>query len=196
MNKLFLLIFSLIFVSCQINILEQENRIIEEANKYQAEITRDIWGVPHVYGKRNSDMAFGIAFAHAEDDIKNIAENMYLYRAQMGLKEGADGAVIDYLIKALKIRERIDEQYDSELSLEVREIIEAYAIGLNYWMIQNPNNKFKKHFPFTPKDIVAGFAIQNLLFSGVVTSIQKLEKLNDKNFDNRVYRCTSIAKHK
>ena len=187
MNKFFLLIFSLIFVSCQINILEQENRIIEEANKYQAEITRDIWGVPHVYGKRNSDMAFGIAFAHAEDDIKNIAENMYLYRAQMGLKEGADGAVIDYLIKALKIRERIDEQYDSELSLEVREIIEAYAIGLNYWMIQNPNNKFKKHFPFTPKDIVAGFAIQNLLFSGVVTSIQKLEKLNgnaEQSFSN------------
>ena len=107
MNKFFLLIFSLVFVSCQINILEQESKIIEEANKYQAEITRDIWGVPHVYGKRNSDMAFGIAFAHAEDDIKNIAENMYLYRAQMGLKEGADGAVIDYLINIFLFLQKI-----------------------------------------------------------------------------------------
>ena len=163
------------------NILEYENQIISDAQQYQAKISRDIWGVPHISGTRDADVAFGLAFAHAEDDIKNIAENMYLYRAQMGLKDGSSGAVIDYLIKALKIRERVDEQYQEVLSDDVRSVLEAYATGLNYWMVKNPNNSFKKHFPFTAKDIVAGFAIQNLLFSGVVSSIQSLEKLEDSS---------------
>jgi len=177
LNKFFIFISSIILAGCQVNILNFENQIISQASQYEAKITRDVWGVPHVSGKRDADVAFGLAFAHAEDDIKNIAENMYLYRAQMGLKEGSSGAVIDYLIKALKIRERVKEQYEMVLTEKVREVIEAYALGLNYWMVKNPNNKYKKHFPFTSEDIVAGFAIQNLLFSGVVTSIQSLEKL-------------------
>ena len=59
------------------NILEYENQIISDAQQYQAKISRDIWGVPHISGRRDADVAFGLAFAHAEDDIKNIAENMY-----------------------------------------------------------------------------------------------------------------------
>ena len=88
-----------------------DDSMIKNNRSYQATITRDIWGVPHVYGKRDEDAAFGLAYAHADDDIKNIAENMYLYRAQMGLRRGFEGAVTDYLIKALKIHSLIDENY-------------------------------------------------------------------------------------
>ena len=87
---------------------------------------------------------------------------MYLYRAQMGLKDGPSGAVQDYLIKVLKIRERIDANYSTDVDEDVRNIIEAYASGINYWMIKNPENDFNHFFPVTEKDIVAGFAIQNL----------------------------------
>ena len=66
------------------NILEYENQIVSDAQQYQAKISRDIWGVPHISGRRDADVAFGLAFAHAEDDIKNIAENMYLYRENIG----------------------------------------------------------------------------------------------------------------
>ena len=41
---------------------------------YDARIIRDSFGVPHIYGKRNADVAFGLAYAHAEDDWKNIEE--------------------------------------------------------------------------------------------------------------------------
>jgi len=101
---------------------------------------------------------------------------MYLYRAQMGLKDGISGAVQDYLIKVLKIRENIDENYLKDIDEDVRKVIEAYASGINYWMIQNPENEYNHFFPVTEKDIVAGFAIQNLFFSGVVSSIEKLQR--------------------
>ncbi len=94
----------------------------------------------------------------------------------MGLKDGISGAVQDYLIKVLKIRENIDENYLKDIDEDVRKVIEAYASGINYWMIQNPENEYNHFFPVTEKDIVAGFAIQNLFFSGVVSSIEKLQR--------------------
>ena len=103
---LFSSLITLVLISCQSTDKTEIDLYLEKANTYKAEITRDTWGVPHVYGKTDADAAFGLAYAHAEDDFLNTAENMYLYRAQMGLKEGASGAVQDYLIKVLKIRER------------------------------------------------------------------------------------------
>lgn len=176
MHKILLLVTSLILVSCQSVDKKTQDLYLKKSEAYEAKITRDVWGVPHVYGKTDADAAFGLAFAHAEDDFKNIAENMYLYRAQMGLKDGISGAVQDYLIKVLKIRENIDENYLKDIDEEVRKVIEAYAAGINYWMIQNPENEYNHFFPVTEKDIVAGFAIQNLFFSGVVSSIEKLQR--------------------
>ena len=31
-------------------------------------ILRDTWGVPHIFGHTDADAAFGLAYAHAEDD--------------------------------------------------------------------------------------------------------------------------------
>lgn len=167
---------SILLISCQSPDMVQKNFYLEKSKTYKAEIKRDIWGVPHVHGETDADAAFGLAYAHAEDDFENIAENMYLYRAQMGLKDGASGAVQDYLIKTLKIRERVQENYKKDLTEGVRLVIEAYAAGINYWMIKNPENKYNHFFPVTEQDIVAGFSIQNLFFSGVVSSIEKLQR--------------------
>lgn len=181
--------FILSLISCQSTDKTEIDLYLEKANTYNAEITRDTWGVPHVYGKTDADAAFGLAYAHAEDDFLNTAENMYLYRAQMGLKEGASGAVQDYLIKVLKIRERIKENYITEVNEDVKKVIEAYAAGINYWMIKNPDNKYNHFFPLTAEDIVAGFSIQNLFFSGVVSSIEKLQRESDiKEEYTKLYR--------
>ena len=169
----------MMLISCKSMDDSQISIYLEKSSSYKAQITRDIWGVPHVYGKTDADAAFGLAYAHAEDDFKNIAENMYLYRAEMGLKDGIDGAIQDYLIKVLKIREQIDENYTNDLNADVRKVIEAYAAGINYWMIKNPSNGYNHFFPVTEKDIVAGFSIQNLFFSGVVSSIEKLQRESD-----------------
>lgn len=177
----------LVFFSIAIsnNVLLAEENTIFESSGYQATITRDKWGVPHIFGKRDEDAAFGLAYAHADDDIKNIAENMVLYRAQSALEQGFQGAAADYLIKALDFDSLIKENYESDLSLEVRKVIEGYAAGLNYWNEVNDDNKYKSIFPVSSKDIVTGFVIQNLLFSGVVSEIQILQegrtKFNQEN---------------
>ena len=39
---------------------------------YTAEIIRDEFGVPHIYGKTDADVAYGVAVAHSEDDFATL----------------------------------------------------------------------------------------------------------------------------
>jgi len=41
---------------------------LERGKTYHVRIRRDEYGVPHVLGPRDADVAYGIAYAHAEDD--------------------------------------------------------------------------------------------------------------------------------
>ena len=50
-----------------------ETRIISDG-KFYAEIKRDEWGVPHIYGNRDSDVAFGLGYAHSQDDFRTIQD--------------------------------------------------------------------------------------------------------------------------
>ena len=45
-------------------------------NQYNYDVTiyRDIWGVPHIYGDTDADAAYGLAYAHSEDDFKTIQD--------------------------------------------------------------------------------------------------------------------------
>ena len=39
---------------------------------YTAEIIRDEFGVPHIYGATDPDVAYGVAIAHSEDDFLSL----------------------------------------------------------------------------------------------------------------------------
>tara|TARA_B110000003_G_scaffold28254_1_gene26658 strand:- start:237 stop:434 length:198 start_codon:yes stop_codon:yes gene_type:complete len=43
-----------------------------QINPLDVEIVRDNFGVPHIYGKTDADVAYGLAWSHAEDDFKTI----------------------------------------------------------------------------------------------------------------------------
>ena len=41
---------------------------------YDSVIARDRFGVPHIFGKTDPDVAYGVAYAHAEDDFATLQE--------------------------------------------------------------------------------------------------------------------------
>ena len=55
--------------------LAAEKAAAPALNSYDVEIVRDGFGVPHINGKTDADAAFGLAFAHAEDDFSTIVKN-------------------------------------------------------------------------------------------------------------------------
>ena len=66
-KKAFLLFYLTILTSSSFgNILKIND------STYSSVIERDQWGVPHIYGERDSDVAFGLAYAHSQDDFKSV----------------------------------------------------------------------------------------------------------------------------
>jgi len=43
--------------------------LIAQINPQNIEIVRDAYGVPHIYAKTDAEVAYGLAWAHAEDDF-------------------------------------------------------------------------------------------------------------------------------
>jgi penicillin amidase/acyl-homoserine-lactone acylase len=142
------------------------------AQSYDPRIIRDRYGVPHILGARDADVAFGLAYAHAEDDWKTLEEVLFFSRGRLASRIGKDGAVTDYLIAALGIWRDIDAKY-KDLDPETRAIVEAYAAGLNLFCAER-SVCAGGAAPVTGKDIVAGFASRTPFFYGLDVSFKQL----------------------
>ena len=67
--------------------------LIAQAGRYHARIQRDHFGVPHISGPTDPDVAFGLGFAHSEDDFATIQDAALISRGQLASVEGAQAAV-------------------------------------------------------------------------------------------------------
>ncbi len=127
-------------------------------------ILRDVWGVPHVFGRTDADVAFGLAWAHAEDDFETIQLSLLAARGQLARHVGRRGAANDYLVALLRVQETVQERYQRDLSPETRALVEAYADGLDAWARRHPERVAPDLLPFTGQDVVAGFVHKLPLF--------------------------------
>jgi acyl-homoserine-lactone acylase len=143
-------------------------------NSYDVEIVRDGFGVPHINGKTDADAAFGLAFAHAEDDFPTIEEVVSMTRGRYGAIAGQDGAKVDYIFHLLGVRDTMQRRYD-EIPADVRAVLEGYAAGLNHYAAKHPEEvRLSKLFPVNGKDIVAGFVLRAPFFYGLDNYIATL----------------------
>ncbi len=141
---------------------------------YDVEIVRDEFGVPHINGKTDADTAYGLAFAHSEDDFATIQDVVAMTRGRYGAIAGSDGAKVDYVMHLLGVRETAETRY-MELSPEVRAVAEAYAAGVNHYAAKHPNEvRLSKLFPVTGQDIVTGFVLRAPFFYGLDAAIGAL----------------------
>jgi penicillin amidase/acyl-homoserine-lactone acylase len=141
---------------------------------YDARIIRDSFGVPHIYGKRNADVAFGLAYAHAEDDWKNIEEVIRSSRGTLSEIVGDAGAKSDDFILALGMTAIVARDYDTQTSAKAKSVAEGYAAGLNLWCEKNPMTSCARTTPITGRDIIAGFVNRPLSFYGLEAEVDAL----------------------
>lgn len=140
---------------------------IEAGEAYSPRIIRDAFGVPHIYGERDADVAFGLAYAHAEDDWATIEEVIFFSRGTLAERNGKDAAIPDYLIAALRVGRSVSEKYETDLTPETRALVEAFAAGANFWCAEKEGRCAPGAAPITPQDVVAGFASRTPFFYGL-----------------------------
>ncbi len=143
---------------------------------YRVEILRDSYGVPHIYGDRDEDVAFGLAYAHAEDDWPTIESVILLAKGRMALRDGLEGATTDYLVRLFRVREIVARDYARKLSPKMRAVLAAYADGLNLWAARHPDEAHSIALPVTGEDIVAGFLFRTPFFYGLEGTLSALAR--------------------
>ncbi|MGD8902322.1 MAG: acylase [Anaerolineae bacterium] len=143
------------------------DELVDAKPGYDVRILRDEWGVPHVFGQTDADVAYGLAYAHAEDDFLTIQQTLLAARGDLATVYGMDAAPNDYMVHLLRIWDVVETAYTKDLSPEVRAICEAYADGLNQYAALHPEEAFPGLFPATGEDIVAGSVHKSPLFFGL-----------------------------
>src|SRR6056300_6022 len=118
------------------------------------EIVRDQFGVPHIYAQTDAEVAYGLAWANAEDDFKTIQEAYLAGNAMLSKHIGLKGAAADFITQFIGSKSLIEEQIGT-ISEDYMKVVEGYSQGLNSYARNNPDKVlYKKLFPITPKKML------------------------------------------
>ena len=122
-----------------------------QINPNNIEIVRDQYGIPHIFAKTDAEVAYGLAWANAEDDFNTIQEAYLAGNAMLSSYIGLKGAPADFITQFIGSKELIDQKI-GEISDEYLKVISGYAEGLNSYADKNPDKVlYKKLFPINPK---------------------------------------------
>jgi len=153
----------IILIACLAICLESQAQI----DPAKIDIIRDKYGVPHIFGKTDPEVAYGLAWAHAEDDFETIQQSLMAGKAMLAQYQGKKGASIDYIVHLLRIPELVVERYETDLAPDFKKLLEGYSAGLNAYAAKHPKEVLlKKIFPVTPKDMVQYSVLQLCVLSG------------------------------
>ncbi|HUB85264.1 MAG TPA: acylase [Rhizomicrobium sp.] len=144
---------------------------VARAAQYHARIVRDNFGVPHIFGHRDADVAFGLGFAHSEDDFATMQDVVLATRGTLAASAGIDAAKTDYIVHLLHVWKTVNAGY-AGLPADLRAVCEAYADGVNYYAALHPELRKAGILPLTGKDVVAGFVFKTPFFYGLDTTLK------------------------
>ena len=126
----------------------------QKINVENIEILRDSFGVPHIYAKTDAELAYGLAWAHSEDDFKTIQEAYLAGNGLLSKHIGLRGAPADFLTQLIRSDHVVDSLYHT-IDKNFIKVIEGYAQGINRFAELNPDQILvKKLFPITTKKMI------------------------------------------
>ena len=103
-------------------------------------IIRDNYGVPHIYGKTDADAVFGLLYAQCEDDFSRVEMNYIEKLGRMAEVEG-EGQLYQDLLNRLVIDTAASQKDYKKAPLWLQKILNAYADGINYFLVKHSQVK-------------------------------------------------------
>jgi acyl-homoserine-lactone acylase len=118
-----------------------------EQHAKDTSIVRDNWGIAHIYGKTDADAVFGMEYTQAEDDFNRVETNYINAMGRLAEAEGEGRIYLDLRMKLFIDPVDLKKQY-AESPAWLKELMDAFADGLNYYLSKHPEVKPKviQHF--------------------------------------------------
>ncbi|RZA32704.1 MAG: acylase [Lysobacteraceae bacterium] len=112
-------------------------------------IMRDKWGIPHVFGKSDADAVFGLLYAQAEDDFNRVELNYINAMGRLAEVEGEKQLMRDLRMKMYITPSDMQAKYAASPAW-LKELMNSFADGLNYYLYTHPEVKPKLITRFEP----------------------------------------------
>ena len=135
-------------------------------------IVRDDFGVPHVYAGTDADAVFGMLYAQAEDDFPRIERNYTWAIGRLAEVEGEAALMSDLRARLYMTTEEAKAAYESAPEW-LRELCIAFADGLNWYLLANPDvepkllNRFEPWMPMYFFEGSIGGDIEQIPLEGI-----------------------------
>ena len=140
--------------------------LLSQINPENITIARDKYGVPHIFTKTDAELAYGLAWAHSEDDFKTIQQSYLAGNALLSKHIGLKGAGADFLTQFIGSDQIVEENYEDKISQEYKEILEGYSQGINSYANEYPEKVLHPDlFPVTPKKMLKYAQLQLFISS-------------------------------
>lgn len=144
------------------------------------EIIRDQWGIPHIYGKTDADAVFGMVFAQCEDDFNRVEVNYINAMGRMAEVEGISQLYSDFRMKLYIDEEVVKKEYENSPQW-LKDLMDAWADGINYFLHSHPEVKPKLLTKFEPW-MALTFSEGSIGGDIETISVNQLKAFYDKDF--------------
>jgi acyl-homoserine-lactone acylase len=151
------------------------------------DIVRDVWGVPHIFGKTDAEAAYGLAWATCEDDFRTVQHLLLAANARLGEVTGKDGALLDFMGLITRVSEEVEKRFDGAFSDHYLHYLDSYAAGLNRFAETHADEVLRKGlFPISSKDIVKANTLTLVFLTSVYVEIQQIFARSIIHFERNV----------
>src|SRR5438876_4000782 len=147
--KHFILAAAVVCASCAGQAAADKDLATLEKQAQNITITRDNWGVPHVYGKTDADAVFGVVYAQAEDDFNRVETNYLNAMGRLAEAEGEAEIYRDLRMKLFIEPADLKAKYQASPAW-LKTLMNAWADGLNYYLYKHPQVKPRVIAQFEP----------------------------------------------
>ncbi len=163
----------------------------------EVEIIRDEWGVPHIYAPTDAGVAYGLAWANAEDDFRTIQLMMLASKGMLGVHLGKSGAQVDYVTGLLGCKEVVNGHFE-ELSPDFINVLNGYTEGINAYAKRNSKDILVKNlFPVSARELLRGYVLQLSVMAGAGNTIRALvDSETEPIFETRGSNAFAISREK
>jgi len=137
-------------------------------------IARDSFGVPHIFAPTDPEVAYGLAWAHAEDDFTTIQTLLLTGKGKLSTYLGKKGAPVDFVVGLLNTKALVEAQI-GQMDPKFLALVKGYLMGLEAYANAHPKEVLNKHvFPITIEEYLSATVFSVAVFCGVDKTLPKI----------------------
>ncbi|ALW87077.1 penicillin amidase [Hymenobacter sedentarius] len=149
MRPFFMLLALLTASSAQAQKFSSQELARWKQRAQQVSITRDTYGVPHIYGKTDADAVFGLLYTQCEDDFDRVEMNYLDAIGRLAEVEGEASLYHDLRARLFMDSTQAIGIY-KKAPADMKKLLDAFADGTNFYLATHPTVQPKLLHRFQP----------------------------------------------